>query len=352
MADIELTGTVPGIPTGTGNIITDYGASQAIATAYMSHTLADDRFDNGALTVFRERLNNELRAQTDEAFHMFQDTYDIQWEEDLRERLTRIMQTVTFFIPIVTPRYFRDEDCRTELRLFLERERELRRNDLILPIYYITTPLLENPGGATTDIVAQTLARRIADSVYVDWRELRFESFDAPRVRKLVAEMAAQIGARMAEVQATQQRIMYSTEPTVPDEFDVFLCHNSADKPIVKQIGEELKARRLRPWLDEWELRPGQPWQSTLEQQIAHIKAAAVFVGHNGIGPWQNLEQQAFLREFVQRQVPVIPVLLPDAPREPGLPVFLAGMTWVDFRKREPDPMEQLIWGITGKRTV
>jgi hypothetical protein len=27
-------------------------------------------------------------------------------------------------------------------------------------------------------------------------------------------------------------------------------------------------------------------------------------------------------------------------------------MTWVDFRKRDPDPMEQLIWGITGERRL
>ncbi len=40
--------------------------------------------------------------------------------------------------------------------------------------------------------------------------------------------------------------------------FDVFLCHNSADKPAVKRIGEKLKQRGILPWLDEWELRPGQ----------------------------------------------------------------------------------------------
>jgi len=25
-------------------------------------------------------------------------------------------------------------------------------------------------------------------------------------------------------------------------------------------------------------------------------------------------------------------------------------MTWVDFRKQEPDPMQRLLWGITGRR--
>jgi len=84
--------------------------------------------------------------------------------------------------------------------------------------------------------------------------------------------------------------------------------------------------------------------------RIEQIKSAAVFVGKNGIGPWQQLELEAFLREFSNRGCPVIPVLLPDAPDEPKLPRFLKGMTWVDFRSQDPDPMEQLIWGITGVR--
>jgi hypothetical protein len=120
----------------------------------------------------------------------------------------------------------------------------------------------------------------------------------------------------------------------------------------VKQIGELLKERGILPWLDEWELRPGLPWQRLLEQQIGQIKSATVFIGQSGIGPWQQLELEAFLCEFVRRSCPVIPVLLTNAPREPELPVFLGGMTWVDFRKRDPDPMEQLIWGITGERRL
>lgn len=133
-------------------------------------------------------------------------------------------------------------------------------------------------------------------------------------------------------------------------DFDVFLCHNSKDKEAVKRIGELLKARGILPWLDEWELRPGLPWQELLEQQIAQIKSAAVFVGKEGMGPWQQQELNAFLREFVDRGCPVIPVVLKDAPKKPDLPIFLRGMTWVDFRKENPDPLKRLVWGITGKR--
>ena len=59
-------------------------------------------------------------------------------------------------------------------------------------------------------------------------------------------------------------------------EFDVFLCHNSQDKSEVIDIGFKLKERGLNPWLDEWELQPGLPWQRELERQIQNIKSAAV----------------------------------------------------------------------------
>jgi hypothetical protein len=133
-------------------------------------------------------------------------------------------------------------------------------------------------------------------------------------------------------------------------DFDVFLCHNGKNKPRVKEIGEKLKEQGILPWLDEWELCPGLSWQRLLEKQIRQIKSAAVFVGKDGIGPWQQQEIEAFLRQFVKRGCPVIPVLLPDAPRKPKLPIFLESMTWVDFRSQDPDPMERLIWGITGVR--
>lgn len=133
-------------------------------------------------------------------------------------------------------------------------------------------------------------------------------------------------------------------------DFDVFLCHNSEDKGEVKKIGQVLKQHGILPWLDEWELRPGFPWQTVLEEQIGKIRAAAVFVGPTGFGPWQNMELRSFLDEFVRRNCPVIPVILESSPVTPQLPRFLRDMTWVDFRQEDPDPVERLIWGITGER--
>ncbi|MEO0804099.1 MAG: GUN4 domain-containing protein [Cyanobacteria bacterium J06642_2] len=137
---------------------------------------------------------------------------------------------------------------------------------------------------------------------------------------------------------------------TPKPHFDVFLCHNSEDKTAIIEIANGLKSYSINPWLDVWELRPGAIWQFALEQQIENIGAAAVFVGQQGVGPWQSEEIYAFLQEFIQRKCPVIPVMLPDAPKQPRLPIFLKNRHWVDYRLQAPDPLEQLIWGITDKR--
>ena len=85
--------------------------------------------------------------------------------------------------------------------------------------------------------------------------------------------------------------------------FDVFLSHNSQDKPQVEQLACWLREQGLRVWYDEWELRPGLPWQERLEEGITHSGAVVVCVGPSGFGPWHEPEMRAALAKglgFVQ----------------------------------------------------
>lgn len=136
------------------------------------------------------------------------------------------------------------------------------------------------------------------------------------------------------------------------EAFDVFLSHNSQDKPVVRELAGALKARGLRVWLDEEQLVPGRVWQEELETIIRTTRAAAVLIGRSGLGPWEKPEMRGCLDEFVNRGSPVIPVLLPDAPAKPELPLFLRGITWVDFRNGLTEvALERLEWGIRGEKS-
>ena len=139
------------------------------------------------------------------------------------------------------------------------------------------------------------------------------------------------------------------------NEYDVFLCHNSEDKKEVLKIANLLKFHGIQPWLDIWHLPAGRDWQPMLEMLIEESTAAAILIGQNGFGPWQNQEMNAFLREFVSRDCTVIPVILPSAREEeaPDLPAFLKGKTWVNLGQGADEgeydnQWIKLLWGITG----
>ena len=164
---------------------------------------------------------------------------------------------------------------------------------------------------------------------------------------EVTAEMDASADA--ARSIAAASSIILGKEETT--DYDVFLCHHSADKPIVRAIAQQLREHGILAWLDADELRPGRPWQEELEKQICHIRSAAVFVGPSGIGQWQNEEMRSFLDEFIKRRCPIIPVLLPGSTIT-ALPTFLRRMTRVDLRTQGEDGIAQLIWGITGRRPI
>ncbi len=134
--------------------------------------------------------------------------------------------------------------------------------------------------------------------------------------------------------------------------FDVFLCYNFTDKLAVRHLANKLSSRGLSVWLDEQQIRPGLQWQTELEKQIESIRSAAVCIGQSGIGPWQDIEMRAVLSALMRRGDPVIPVILPSVgDQPPDLPLFLRERAWVDLRIRYPDPLERLIYGITGEKT-
>ncbi len=135
----------------------------------------------------------------------------------------------------------------------------------------------------------------------------------------------------------------------VAEPFDVFVSYNGQERDAVLQLGEHLRQRRLRVWLDVWELAPGRPWQEGIEQAIATVRSALIIFGEHGVGPWEEPELRACLEQCVARRMPVIPVLLPGAPARPVLPLFLRSFTWVDLRGGlSEDALDRLEWGITG----
>jgi tetratricopeptide (TPR) repeat protein len=140
----------------------------------------------------------------------------------------------------------------------------------------------------------------------------------------------------------------------VQSKCDIFLSHNSRDKPAVERIAIKLKRAGLEPWLDNWCLTPGGKWQDELAAGLRASSACAFFVGPNGVGDWASEELNVALdRAAKDRNFRLFLVLLPQVP-EPfdatSLPPFLSTRTWIDLRKGIEDPrsFQLLISAIKG----
>lgn len=132
-----------------------------------------------------------------------------------------------------------------------------------------------------------------------------------------------------------------------------FLSHNSQDKSLVEKIGYKLLSNGIKPWLDKWNLIPGDPWQEAIEEVLDECDSCVVFIGENGVGPWQNEEMRVAIQRRVEdssKKFKVIPVLLPNAKKVVNIPTFLKRATWVQFHDSvdEKIPFDLLLHGING----
>jgi TIR domain len=192
--------------------------------AFLSYTRFNDQHDGGAISEFCRRLASAVQAVTGVPFEIFQDVGGIGIGERWPGKLDQMLDDARFFIPIITPSYFTSKPCREELEKFLLAEAECERNDLVLPIYYIESEVLEDDDLRAADPLARTLHERQRQ----DWRELRFEPFEAKEVRRALEGLAREIvkarrrsmpqrsegdDARSPERRRTASRVQRPTKP-------------------------------------------------------------------------------------------------------------------------------------------
>jgi len=112
-------------------------------------------------------------------------------------------------------------------------------------------------------------------------------------------------------------------------EFDVFVAYNSRDVSEVRLLVDDLKQRELKPWLDLDQVLAGRSFQDEIQNVIPRIKSAVICIGLGGLGKWQVEEVKAFIHQCVDRDIPVIPVLLRGVEIFPERLIFLRERNYV-----------------------
>jgi CheY-like chemotaxis protein len=160
------------------------------ALAFLSYTRKDDEFFGGYITAFRKMLENAVQVVTGEtSFQVFQDIDGIVIGENWEKKLDEAIHGSSFFVPMLSPLFFNNKHCREEVEKFLEHERALKRSDLILPIYFLTTAKLEKEEEKTKDPLATEFAKR----QLFDWRQQANVPLQDPAGREAILALARSV---------------------------------------------------------------------------------------------------------------------------------------------------------------
>jgi len=102
---------------------------------FWSYAHEDDRSDSGHVVTLAEKLADEYSLITGCELKLFVDR-DIAWGEEWRRRIDDALVETTFFVPILTPRYFTRRECRKEVTTFHAKAQGAGLGELLMPILY------------------------------------------------------------------------------------------------------------------------------------------------------------------------------------------------------------------------
>jgi hypothetical protein len=140
-------------------------AGEPSARAFCSYVRKDNENFGTAVEYLVEDIKALHEAETGRTLQIFLDRTDIGWGQDFRDAISDSVENATFFIPIITARYFQSEYCRDELLSFYGKCRNLGVTELILPIILAGASQIREDSD-------DELVRVVARIQYIDWSHI------------------------------------------------------------------------------------------------------------------------------------------------------------------------------------
>jgi TIR domain len=193
------------------------------AAGFWSYVQQDDIDDFGRILGLAERLRAAYRLRQAEELTLFVDRESLRWGDEWNARINAAIAGTTFFIPVLTPSYFKSSACRRELLKFSREAKRLGLEQLILPVYWIDVPEMD----ADPDEAADEAIAVVARYQWQDFRETRLEDESSSVFRTAVDRLAADLARRASQVTATVEDVPMAAvpRPTKP----ILTEHRGAD---------------------------------------------------------------------------------------------------------------------------
>lgn len=181
-------------------------------TGFVSYVHKDDNDAKGRVLNLIKEIQAEFSLLTGDDLEVFVDRASLEWGENWRNKIDNALQDTTFFIPIITPRFFKSQECRNELLKFAALARSLEAEELIMPILFVDVDGLDDD----SDDEAVAL---VAQTQYVDWRKLRLSDETSAEYRQAVNSCAKRL-ADVSAAYAAREAVLPAAAPEDDDDWD------------------------------------------------------------------------------------------------------------------------------------
>jgi hypothetical protein len=142
-----------------------------------------------------------------EPLELFVDCDSIAWGQEWQKRINSSLIQTTFFIPIISSRYFKRPECRRELLEFSAKVTSLGAAELLLPIIYIET---QDLSVESQDEAVALVAR----TQYEDWHNIRLLEPNSREYRTAVNKLASRLLEIAGSVAESQLKRELNSSPS------------------------------------------------------------------------------------------------------------------------------------------
>jgi hypothetical protein len=162
---------------------------------FWSYVHADDEVDMGRVVQLAKDIVANYEAIQAEEIELFLDADSLHWGDAWKDKVDDALSNVAFFIPVITPRYFKRVECRRELQFFASKAKRLGISKLILPMLYIDVPELHE------DVPDDPLMQRVKEIQWRPWIDHRYKERGSEQYRQAVGQLAEELVRRVALVE-------------------------------------------------------------------------------------------------------------------------------------------------------
>jgi cell division protein FtsZ len=135
------------------------------------------------------------------------------------------------------------------------------------------------------------------------------------------------------EQEKVSKSMQLEKRPSIKRRLNVFLCHSSGDKPIVRKLYQRLYSKRgIDPWLDEANLLPGEDWNYEIAKAVEETDVVIVCISRNAVS------KEGYVQKEIKRALDVADekpegtiFIIPLKVEECDVPDRLRNWQWVNY---------------------